>query len=318
MLIKSWKKQRRHHAYISLSNHSNPGLTIRVFFFHTKPHAFMKSSNKLNKVMVALTGPTSSPKLFSALQIGFGLTGSYKKILVISTSYKAFQYQHMGDYSVLTLPRDSTPNKYLELLALVAACGKEVVIISNLSDEWTEGVSNHLQSSFYEEVLRSHRELFNQLRQLPFHVVGCIDSTKKISFKDDNNGRHRLMVGQKLIQQPKIERYFNTVLRVDKRGCALAVKDTTMMMPSEKTIKVTPQIGAALSDFCKEGRSVIPKGLQEMIDSCQSLGDLYELLFDLDVDDVNLLTAFTKRRLELETSDDRKMIAQTIGGLHEH
>ena len=278
----------------------------------------MKSSNKLNKVMVALTGPTSSPKLFSALQIGFGLTGSYKKILVISTSYKAFQYQHMGDYSVLTLPRDSTPQKYLDLLNLVAACGKELVILSNFSDEWSDGVLSHLQSSFYEEALRSHRELFNLLRQLPIHVVACIDSSKKLSFNEDHNGKRRLGMNQKLIQQQGIERYFNTVLQIDKRGCALAVKDMTQMIPSEKTVKVTPQIGAALLDFCKEERSIVPKGLQEMIDGCQSLGDLYELLFDLDVDDVHLLTAFTKRRLQLQDTSDCKELQETTGGFHEY
>lgn len=114
-----------------------------------------------------------------------------------------------------------------------------------------------------------------------------------------------------------MERYFNTVLHIDKSGCAFAVKDMTQMIPSEKTIKVTPQIGATLLDFCKEGRSIIPKGLQEMIDSCQSLGDLYELLFDLDVDDVNLLTAFAKRRLALEQNIHRKELQEIGGGFHE-
>jgi hypothetical protein len=149
-------------------------------------------------------------------------------------------------------------------------------------------------------------------------VIGCIDTTKKLSFKDDNDGKHKVTVNQKLIQQQGIERYFNTVLQIDKRGRALAMKDMTQMIPSEKTIKVTPQIGAALQDWCKEGTSVVPKGLQEMIDGCQSLGDLYELLFDLDVDDVNLFTAFTKRRLQLEGNIGGVELQAIIGGHHEY
>lgn len=277
----------------------------------------MNEANKLYKVMAALSGPTSSPKLFNALQISFGLCGSWEKILVISTSYKASQYQHLGGYSVLTLSKDSTPQKYLDLLTLVAACGKEVVILSNISDEWREGVVSNMDSPFYEEALRTHRELFNLLRQLPFHVIACVDTKKKLSFREGNNGNHKLSVGHELIQQQGIERYFNTVLQIDKRGCALAVKDMTQMIPSEKRVKVTPQIGAALLDFCREGNSVVPKGLQEMIDSCQSLGDLYELLFDLDIDDMNLLTSFTKRRLELEGNNGRVEMEAIAGGLHE-
>lgn len=258
---------------------------------------------KRKKMKLALMGNTSSPKLFHALQIAYGLCGSWEKIIVVGSSYKDTQYQHMGAYNTVFIPRDATPQRYTELLNICGGCNKEVIIFSTLSEEWTEGVCRHLSASYYEEVLKAHRFFFHIMRHFPRHVIACIDTRKKLSCQD-KEGKMKLNIISQHIQQEGIERDFTTVLQIDKKGQASVVKDLTETLPDNGSFKVTPQVGAMLQDWCYEGKPLVPKELQQKIDNCNTLSELYQLLFDLDIEDEELFAAFTARRIQLNGHGD--------------
>lgn len=254
-----------------------------------------------NKIKLGLVGPSSSPKLFSALQIAYGLCGAWERILVIGASTKDTQYQHMGAYNTLFIPADAPPQRYMELLNLGGSCMKEVIIFSSFSQEWIEGVTRHLSASYYEELLRSHRSLLRMIHQFPRHIIACMDSRKKLAYQGED-GKLRLHLSSQVLQQEGVERHFTTMLSLDKKGRAMTVKDLTQTLPTERPFSLTAQVGAMLQDWCCQGTPLVPKELQQRINQCNTLAERYQLLFEQDMDDEELYQAFCRRRLELENA----------------
>jgi hypothetical protein len=265
-----------------------------------------------NKIKIAIEGSLSTPKLFTALQLAHGLTGAWERIIVIGSTSRDGQYQHIGGYSTLHVASDATPQRYTELLNIAASC-KDAVILSGLSNEWQHGVSAHLQGSYYEDVLRAHRTFFHMLRHAPVHVIALVD-TRTTFLQRDSRGRRKLRQ-ERVIQQPGISQHFATVLRINSSGNARVEKDATKTLPTDEQFKVSLHHGALLSEWCRRGDPVISRELQERIDQCSSLGELYQLLFTMDVDDTDVITAFTRRRLQLDGDHKEHTMEIVPGGL---
>jgi hypothetical protein len=253
--------------------------------------------HKRNKIRIALVGSPAAPKLFSALQMAYGICGSWERVIVLGSSTKDSQYQHIGPYSTLGIPGDAIPQRYSDLLNLCAGAYKEVIIFSTLSEEW-KSVTQYLNASYYEDVLKAHRHLFNSIRHSPVHIIACVDTQKMFSCQDPN-GKPKLGFISKPIQQHGFERIFNTVVQMDKRGTGQAIKDISKTLPGVP-FKLTQQAGAMLQDWCYQGKPIVSPLIQQKIDACNSLSALYQLLFDLDIEEEELFQAFTKRRLELD------------------
>lgn len=285
----------------------------------------MHNTKQRKRVRLAITGPVASPKLFTALQMAYGLCGSWQKIIVIGSSPKDTIYQHLGPYHVLNISKGASPQRYADLLNLCGGCNKDVIIYSGLSDEWREGVTSYLNTAHYEEALRAHRFLFDMIRHSPVHIIGCIDSKKKLLFQEGDR-ISKIRFGYVPIQEETFERHFSTVLSLDKKGLVRAVKDTTKTFPNDTSFKPDVQSGALLHDWCYDGCPIVSLELQQRIDRCISLSELYQLLFDLEIDDGEIISAFTRRRLELEQQSEehiKEMEEETRelyvlrGGLHE-
>jgi len=154
------------------------------------------------------------------------------------------------------------------------------------------------------------------LRHFPRHVLCCIE-TKRNIIKMDSEGIPKIDLSRQVIQQPGIEKNFTTVLRINKKGCAEVVKDLSQTLPVQQQFYPDYQTGAVLQDWCYDGKSYVPEELQEKIDKCNSLSELYQLLFELDIDDVELISAFTRRRLILERNGNRPNLEVIQGGFNE-
>ena len=115
----------------------------------------------------------------------------------------------------------------------------------------------------------------------------------------NNDGKTRFDFTSQPVQQPGYERTFNTIFQVDKKSQVQVVKDLSNTLPVEP-FKATPQVGAMLQDWCYKGEPIVSPQIQHKIDACESLAELYQLLFDLDIEEGELFQAFTKRRLELD------------------
>ncbi len=283
------------------------------------------NSKQRKRVRLAITGPAAAPKLFTALQMAYGLTGAWDRIIVIGSSPRDTIYQHLGAYHVLTISRGASPQRYSDLLNLCSGCNKDVVIYSGLSDEWREGVAAYLNTAHYEEALRAHRFLFDMIRYSPAHVIACIDSKKKLLYQE-GEGIGKIKFGYVPVQEENFDRHFTTVLSLDKKGMATVEKDTSKMLPGGPAFKPSVQAGALLQDWCYDGCPLISLEMQHRIDRCSNLAELYQLLFDLEIEDGETISAFTRRRLELERQSEERLqemeeeareLHVLRGGLHE-
>lgn len=265
---------------------------------------------------MALIGQRLSVTVYTALKIAYGLCGSYSKIALISSSSNDNRYQHiLGNYSTLHIPADATPQRYMEIMNIVGPCGFDVIIFSGLSIEWREGVTRHLPSSYYEDVLKAHNTFMSVLRHFPRHVIGCIE-TKRNIIKMNTEGVPKIDLSRQIIQQPGIEKNFTTVLKMDKKGRAEVVKDLSQTLPQQQFYP-DYQIGAVLQDWCCNGNSYVPEDLQQKIDDCNSIRELYQLLFEMDIEDVELISAFTRRRMVLEGKGNKPSLEVIQGGFNE-
>ena len=72
------------------------------------------SSKKQAKIKLALQGCAGSGKTYSALLLAYGLCGDWSKIAIIdSENGSADLYAHLGNYSVLSLQDNFTPETYM-------------------------------------------------------------------------------------------------------------------------------------------------------------------------------------------------------------
>lgn len=73
------------------------------------------SSKKQAKIKLALQGCAGSGKTYSALLLAYGLTNDWTKIAIIdSENGSADLYAHLGNYNVLPLQDNFTPETYIE------------------------------------------------------------------------------------------------------------------------------------------------------------------------------------------------------------
>ncbi|RYZ15143.1 MAG: hypothetical protein EOP49_53305, partial [Sphingobacteriales bacterium] len=262
-----------------LLTHYSPGLItydqLGLLFFHPFKSILMHHNNKQRKrLRLAITGPVSAPKLFTALQLAYGLTGAWDRIIVIGNSPKDNLYHHLGSYHVLSVSKGASPQRYADLLNLCSGCNKDAVIFSTFADEWREGVGSSVQTGYHEEALRGHRLLFEMIRHSQVHVIVCIDSKKKLLYQSGE--RHpKIRIGYAPIQEEGFERHLTSVLALDKKGMAKVEKDTTKVLPAEIVFKPSVQTGALLQDWCYEGCPLISLEMQHRIDRCTNLAQLY-------------------------------------------
>jgi hypothetical protein len=249
-------------------------------------------------VRLALYGSSASCLTYNALRIAFGLCGDWWKIAVIDTTGCASRYCHLGMFTTIGLSAPYQPQRYYDAMELCEAAGMEVVILNTISPAYNGqgGVLDQLNEGAYETALRAHRALFGSIRYRPYHVI-CTATTKaRLSRKGKG-----LSIVQQPVQQEGVEQYFDTVLQLDRSNGATVVKDLSSLLPLKQSFPVSADIGTQLKRWCMGGGAVVSEELQHRINSCNTLGSLYQLLFETSTEDPQTIAAFTRRRLQLES-----------------
>lgn len=272
---------------------------------------------KQMKITMALTGPSGSGKTYSALLLALGLCGDFSKVVLIDTEDKSGSlYSHLGHFSSVQLGPPFHPSRYYEAVDLCSQANKEVIIIDSLSPAWigNGGVVDRLTKPHYEDALRAHRALISSLRQTGSHVICTIRSKQKLAWVE-RDGKKRLELIHLPIQQEGIEYAFETVLSLDNRHIASVVKDRTEIFSNRNSSRLNEQHGDMIKNWCIKGEPIIPDDLQFKINNCKTVSQLHILLSQSDLDDMELISAFTKRRLELEQDEDIPKLGRIPGGL---
>ena len=96
-----------------------------------------QSERKQAKIKLAIQGCAGSGKTYSSLLLAFGLTNQWRNIGIIdSENGSADLYAHLGQYNVLNLNNNYSPENYIEAIEICEKAGMEVIIIDSLSQSW--------------------------------------------------------------------------------------------------------------------------------------------------------------------------------------
>jgi hypothetical protein len=251
-----------------------------------------QATRKRQKIRLALQGDTHSGKTYSALLFAYGLISDWSKIAVIDTEEKsALLYAHLGPFNTIEIGAPFTANKYCDAIELCENAQMEVIIIDSISPEWVgeQGILDIYssidgdKSAKYNAVMPNHHAFMSYILESSCHVIATVRSIER-----------------RIQQQKGYAHHFTTVLELDREHRASVIKDRTSVFQGLSAVVLNESIGAKIREWCDDGVERMPEALQKKIDACKSQKELVKLMVDSDIEDVTLISAFTKKRLELD------------------
>lgn len=217
-----------------------------------------KAERKRAKIKMAIQGGSGSGKTYSSLQIAYGLTDDWNKIIVIDTeNSSADLYSNLGSYNILNLEPPYTVDKYIQAIDICLKSKVEVIIIDGISQCWDYLLELHsnmsgnsftnwgkitpVQNSFIRKILSSDVHIINTMRVKQDYVLNQKDG-KYIPEK----------IGLKAIQRDGVDYEFTIVLELDSKHHAIASKDRTNLFMEKPPFKITPDVGKSISKWCQD------------------------------------------------------------------
>lgn len=279
------------------------------------------------KLRLALQGPSGSGKTWGALQVAFGITGDWSKVVVVDTeNHSASLYAHLGPYNSLTLTSPFDPEKFIQAIDTCEKAGMGVIILDSISHLW-EGSGGILDihgsmagNSFtnWNKVTPRFNAFVQRMLQSSSHVIATMRCKQDYVLVDKNGRQVPEKVGLKAVQRDGLDYEFSIVLDLDIKHFATASKDRTALFAVKPPFKLTTEVGEVLRQWCLQGAA----GMQTMVERIQTAGTVGELLqlFRENPDyQTSLLNYFTERRKQLEPSQPMKVLAQAplhLNGTH--
>ena len=217
------------------------------------------SSKKQAKIKLALQGCAGSGKTYSALLLAYGLTNDWTKIAIIdSENGSADLYASLGNYNVLPLQDNFTPETYIEAIKICEEAKMEVIIIDSISQCWDNLLEYHANlqgNSFtnWQKITPRINAFMQKILQSPSHVI-CTMRCKQDYVLSEKNGKMiPEKVGLKAVMRDGIDYEFTIVLDINMKHQAIASKDRTSLFMGKPDFTITPTTGQIILDWCNNG-----------------------------------------------------------------
>jgi nucleoside-triphosphatase THEP1 len=258
-------------------------------------------------IKIGLSGPSGSGKTYSALQLAYGLTGSYSNVIVLDTENgSANLYAHLGDFSIISICQPYTPEKYIQAIDKIVESNRfSVLIIDSLSHAWEETVSTHAKltgNTFrnWGYVKSKYNALLNKILQTDLHVITTFRTKSDYIIVSDDNGKNTpKKVGLKSITSEGSDYEFTILFDIDINHIASCTKDRTELFKNQEPGIINPSFGVRILEWCQQiSLSDVKRGLQ----SIDSLSDLRSYYKDHKPFYLLLKKAFEARKTQLSNS----------------
>ena len=220
------------------------------------------SSKKQAKIKLALQGCAGSGKTMSALLLAYGLCNDWGKIAIIdSENGSADLYANLGNYNVLALQDNFTPETYMEAIGICENAGMEVIIIDSISQCWDNLLEYHANlqgNSFtnWQKVTPRINAFMRKILQSEKHVI-CTMRCKQDYVLNEKNGKMiPEKVGLKAVMRDGIDYEFTIVFDINMKHQAIASKDRTNLFMGKPDFTITPTTGQIILDWCNDGVTV--------------------------------------------------------------
>ena len=220
------------------------------------------SSKKQAKIKLALQGCAGSGKTYSALLLAYGLTNDWTKIAIIdSENGSADLYASLGNYNVLPLQDNFTPETYIEAIKICEDAKMEVIIIDSISQCWDcllEYHANLQGNSFtnWQKITPRINAFMQKILQSQSHVI-CTMRCKQDYVLNEKNGKMvPEKVGLKAVMRDGIDYEFTIVFDINMKHQCVVSKDRTNLFINKPDFMITPTTGQIILDWCNDGVTV--------------------------------------------------------------
>lgn len=237
-----------------------------------------KSSKKQAKIKLALQGCAGSGKTYSALLLANGLCQDWTKIAVIdSENGSADLYAHLGNYNVLPLQDNFTPESYIEAIQICENAGVQVIILDSISQCWDNLLEYHAGlpgNSFtnWQKITPRMNAFMQKILQSDRHII-CTMRCKQDYVLNERNGKMvPEKVGLKAVMRDGIDYEFTIVFDINMKHQCMASKDRTNLFAGKPDFMITPATGQIILDWCNDGVTV--EMIRSKINNSQSIEEL--------------------------------------------
>ena len=264
-----------------------------------------KSSKKQAKIKLALQGCAGSGKTYSALLLAYGLCNDWSKIAVIdSENGSADLYAHLGQYNVLPLQDNFTPETYVEAIKVCEDAEMEVIIIDSISQCWDNLLEYHANlpgNSFtnWQKITPRMNQFMQTILQSGSHII-CTMRCKQDYVLSEKNGKMvPEKVGLKAVMRDGVDYEFTIVLDINMKHQALASKDRTSLFIGKPEFIITPETGKAILEWCNDGVGV--DAIKQKIQQAQTIEELTAIYQQYPEWYQQLSIDFSQRKAQLQT-----------------
>jgi hypothetical protein len=263
------------------------------------------SSKKQAKIKLALQGCAGSGKTYSALLLAYGLCNDWSKIAVIdSENGSADLYASLGQYNVLPLQDNFTPETYTEAIEVCENAGMEVIIIDSISQCWDNLLEYHagLQGNSFtnwQKVTPRINAFMQRILQSDKHII-CTMRCKQDYVLNEKNGKMvPEKVGLKAVMRDGIDYEFTIVFDINMKHQAISSKDRTNLFMGKPDFTITPATGQSILNWCNDGINV--EMIRQQISQAKTIEELTKIYHQYPEWYQQLTTDFMQKKSQLQT-----------------
>lgn len=244
-----------------------------------------KATRQQAKIRLGLSAVSGGGKTYSALLIAYGLCGDWDKIAVIDTeNNSADLYAHLGDFNVLPLSAEYTPEKYIAAIQDCENAGMEVIIIDSITHEWdgrggcleiVDKLGGKYQN--WAQVTPRHQAFIDSILQSKCHVITTVRRKQDYEMVKEGN---KVMVekkGLKEVTREGFEYELTLNLELDVRHNATASKDRTSLFIDKASFVPSFETGKLIKQWCENGVNMVSE-VDKAIEGLKSLSTTSEIM----------------------------------------
>ena len=270
----------------------------------------LKQSKRKNvKLRLGISGASGFGKTYSALQLAYGMTQDWTKIAVIDTENSSSSlYSHLGNFNVLDLSVQYSPERYIEAIEVCEKAEMEVVIIDSITHEWngTGGclqIHEKLGGRFQDwaKVTPRHQAFIDKILTSKCHIITTTRRKIDYSLDTGSNGRAKVVKhGTKEITREGFEYELTVNFElVNDQHLAKVSKDRTGLFNGKPEFIINAATGKKLLQWCNI-EPLANNSILDRINECLSVSQLMELYKQNPNYQKPYQAQFTKKKQELE------------------
>ena len=220
-------------------------------------------SKKQTKIKATLAGISHSGKTYTALELAYGITQDWTKIVGIDIGERngLSLYADKGAFKVLKLPAPYTPEQLADAVKYCESKGFEAIVIDSLTNIYSGdgGVleivdSMNAKEMPWKKVAPRLKKCMSTILTANCHIFCTLrQKSDKVMEESDNGKKAFVKKGMKDDFKPDSDYDFDLVLEMSRDHHAFAHKDRTRLLPDNQWFEIGEEQAKMIAKWTKDG-----------------------------------------------------------------